>query len=264
MGGPDYIELYRRARAAVPSRSKTPEEWGRRAERMNEGNLLDNSYTRDFLSAVDISGCESVLDVGCGVGNLLIPLCGRLKRGYGLDFSPGMLEAARANAKKAGLENATIVLRSWEDDWSDIPPADIVIASRCLDVDDMAWALQKLHAHAQRRIYVTYRIGPSYLDEAIYEAIGRKLIPRPDHMLVVNILKQLGMKPKLSTIRTEDKHSAYPDFEAFRKRVEWSLDTLSSDETRKLRDFFENLPRGTDDERVHKHPIEWALISWEK
>lgn len=264
MGGPDYIELYRRARAAVPSRSKTPEEWGRRAERMNEGNLLDNSYTRDFLAAVDVAGCESVLDVGCGVGNLLIPLCGKLQRGWGLDFSPGMLQAAQANAKKAGLENATIVLRSWEDDWSDIPPADIVIASRCLDVDDMAWALQKLHAQARRRVYVTYRMGPSYLDEAIYEAVGRKLVPRPDHTLVVNILKQLGMKPKMSTIRTEDKHSVYPDFEAFRRRVEWSLDALSPEETAGLKMFFDGLPRGSDDERVHTHPIEWALISWEK
>lgn len=264
MTEPDYIEMYRRARAAVPSRSKTPEEWGRRAGRMNEGNLLDSSYTRDFLNAMDISGCESVLDVGCGTGNLLIPLCEKLKRGYGLDFSPGMMEAAKENARRAKLDNVTLFLRSWEDDWSDIPLSDIVIASRCLDVDDMAWALRKLHAHANRRIYVTYRIGPGYLDEAIYKAIGRKLVPRPDHMLVVHILKQLGMNPKMSTIRTEDKHSVYPDFESFRRRVEWSLDALSAGEAAKLKEFFDGLPRGADDERVHKHPIEWALISWEK
>ncbi|HVN65261.1 MAG TPA: class I SAM-dependent methyltransferase [Methanomicrobiales archaeon] len=46
---------------------------------------------------------SSVLDLGCGTGNYTLPLARRGFEMVGVDRSPGMLKAARAKAKEAGL-----------------------------------------------------------------------------------------------------------------------------------------------------------------
>jgi len=51
----------------------------------------------------------SVLDFGCGVGRLSLPLARRATRVTGCDIAPTMLTHARVNAERAGLRNATFV-----------------------------------------------------------------------------------------------------------------------------------------------------------
>lgn len=51
-----------------------------------------------------------VLDFGCGVGRLTLPLARRADVAVGVDVSTGMLNEARANAKAAGIDNVTFVV----------------------------------------------------------------------------------------------------------------------------------------------------------
>ena len=49
-----------------------------------------------------------VLDYGCGVGRLVLPLARRSAEAVGIDVSPGMLEQARENCQKYGV-SATLL-----------------------------------------------------------------------------------------------------------------------------------------------------------
>jgi len=50
-----------------------------------------------------------VLDYGCGVGRLVIPLAGAAERVVGVDVSPSMLEEAARNARAAGCDNVELL-----------------------------------------------------------------------------------------------------------------------------------------------------------
>jgi 2-polyprenyl-3-methyl-5-hydroxy-6-metoxy-1,4-benzoquinol methylase len=52
---------------------------------------------------------SSVLDYGCGVGRVLIPLAQNADRAVGVDVSPSMLAEARKNARERGLGKADFV-----------------------------------------------------------------------------------------------------------------------------------------------------------
>ena len=50
-----------------------------------------------------------VLDFGCGVGRIALPLARRYPEVVGADISPSMLEHARLNCREMGIDNATFV-----------------------------------------------------------------------------------------------------------------------------------------------------------
>jgi len=52
---------------------------------------------------------ERVLDFGCGVGRVAIPLAKRCELVVGVDVSPGMLAEARARCSSLGISNARFV-----------------------------------------------------------------------------------------------------------------------------------------------------------
>lgn len=69
-------------------------------------SLIHKHLSPEFLP-------NRVLDFGCGVGRLVIPLAKRAKEAIGIDIAPAMLELCQKNAKKAGVSN--IVLTESDD-----------------------------------------------------------------------------------------------------------------------------------------------------
>lgn len=67
-------------------------------------NLL--SFIRKYFSA-EFSPTR-ILDVGCGVGRLTIPLSKWAKELVGVDIAPAMLELCAKHAKLAGIDNLTL------------------------------------------------------------------------------------------------------------------------------------------------------------
>lgn len=261
--GMDYNEQFKAQWRRCGRHPKSAEDWSRRASTIHPEAFLENSYTRTFLEKADVSGCAGVLDLGCGVGNLLIPLALRLSRACGVDYAAGMLEAAKANAAAYGAANIEWIQTDWQHPAVPLPQADLVLASRSLDAEDMQAALTKLNALARRRVYLTYRVGRSYLDESLLTAIGRDVPARPDHELLLNILRSMGISAGLDFIHTE-KTSRYETGEALRQRVEWTMGELTASEQERLDRFYEDLPAEADGARLHTHAILWAFIGWEK
>jgi SAM-dependent methyltransferase len=68
-----------------------------------------------LLAAINsLLGCDtslgSVLDFGCGVGRLTLPLARRARYVAGCDITPTILELARGNAKRAGLDDIDFLI----------------------------------------------------------------------------------------------------------------------------------------------------------
>lgn len=105
-----------------------------------------------------------MLDFGCGIGLLAIPLAKMGCKVIACDFSEGMLAMLREGAAAAGVSDSIDVrLLAWDDDWqaAGIEPdsVDVAIASRSISTHNLLGALTKLDRTARERACVTVAAG---------------------------------------------------------------------------------------------------------
>jgi len=256
----DFNELYVQQKQKTTFKSKGVEQWNKKAYSMNE-RVHKSIYNDGFFNSMNFDNCETVLDVGCGVGNLSLKIAPKVKHLYALDFSPMMLEQVKKNASKNDIFNISTINKSWYDSWEDLENVDIVIASRSMEVKDMQNALEKLNNKANKRVYLSYKVGGSFLDENILKTIKKKTVKKPDYIYLLNILYQMGINASIQFLNSEGRTSMYTDVESFIKSVSWSLGELSAEETHGLENYFEHL---SDEDKKQNEFVRWALISWEK
>lgn len=109
------------------------------------GLWVINTPYRRILEAASISAHDRVLDLGCGIGNLLIALSERTAFTHppvGLDISPDLIALGRTEIKRAGMEGR-IRLETAGADRLPFDPGtfDVVITSHVLKhLDDAALA----------------------------------------------------------------------------------------------------------------------------
>lgn len=212
----DFGALYRREKQASTRPRKTARDWDTRAPAF-AGKPLPSPYTQAFIERVVLEGCDSVLDVGCGAGDISLQLAPQLTQVIGLDFSPAMLALFKENAAALKVTQATAMLRAWEDSWATVPVCDVVIASRSTLVDDMEAALMKLHQHARRRVYLSYPARGFFRTSNNDRAA-------PDYLYIVNILRSQGLFPRLDYIDAEHRSGQGTTRWAF---ISWEVeDTL--------------------------------------
>ncbi|HEX6332537.1 MAG TPA: methyltransferase domain-containing protein, partial [Actinomycetota bacterium] len=90
--------------------------------------------TRPLIDAVEARGirARTVLDLGCGVGDLALELVDRgAASGRGFDLSPRSIEAARALAAERGLADR-VTFDVGDASKADLPPADVVLLNRAI------------------------------------------------------------------------------------------------------------------------------------
>ncbi len=253
----DFADLYRRQMQRANRQEKTPQYWDGRAPAMSQ-RMSDSQYVRQFVEALDLAGCATLLDVGCGPGTIALTVAPRLEHVYGLDYSPGMLAAFAAEARARGLTAATPILRAWEDDWADVPVCDIVVASRSTAVPDLEAAILKLDSKARKRVYMSYPADGRLPGDDVRRAIGRDDASVPDYLCVVGILHHLGLHPTLGSLTTENRFARCADFAEFLSKATELLGGLSEEEAGRLETFFRETGEG-----VRQRPTRWALFSWE-
>jgi SAM-dependent methyltransferase len=256
----DFANMYKQHKIASTFKGKKASDWDEKAESMSK-RVIDSPYTAEFISKMNIEGCESLLDVGCGPGTIALALAPKMKKVRGLDFSTGMLECFLKNAADREISCAKSIHRSWEDDWSDIEPCDIVVASRSIEVKDLKDGLTKLNYKAKKAVYVTYKAGGSFVDEDILGYIGKDIVTRPDYMYVLLILREMGIYAKLDFIDTPGGSVSYESKDLFLSSLGWSVGGLDDEQKAKADEFYDKYistgifkPKG----------FKWAFIYWEK
>lgn len=256
----DFAELYRQQLKVSGRTKKSPAHWDARAEKMaaNCAQPTD-SYLQQLLEYIDLTGAESLLDMGCGPGTVALALADKLKVVYGVDYSQGMLDIACKRATHMGIDNTSWISRAWEDSWQDIPRCDIAIASRSTLVSDMYEAMDKLNRQARLRVYTTHLVSPTFMSPVIQRVLGREVIELPNYIYAVNVLYQMGIHARVNFIHSRNCQNDNSTFERFAENVKWTLGVLSDEECARLRHWYQE----QDPHSISPATRDWALISWD-
>ncbi len=236
----NFSKLYKIQMKNSTFKSKSSSDWDKKALHFSQ-NVLNSPYTKEFTKRVDISDCE-------------------LKTVYALDYSKEMLNYAEQNAKNKEIDNLVSIHKSWYDSWEDVPNADIVVASRSMEVKDIKKALKKLNEKANKRVYITTKVGGSFIDKEILKQLKRDIIPRPDYIYLVNTLHSMGIYAKVDFIETKSSKFDTLDEDEFIQSLKWSLGEISKKEEKILREYFNT----TYKNKKEKESLTWAFISWQK
>ena len=255
----DFGKMYIEHKKASTFKGKKADDWDERAESMSK-KVIDSPYTAEFISKMNLDGCESILDVGCGPGTIALAVADKMKTVSGLDFSKGMLQQFVQNGQQRGV-NVNPIYKSWEDEWYDIERHDIVVASRSIEVRDLRDAIKKLNSKANKAVYVTYKAGGSFVDIDILEYIGKDIVSRPDYMYLLLILREMGIYAKLDFIDTPDGSISYDNKEVFLNSLGWSLGGLEEEHIQKAEEFYDRfISKGLFKPKGFK----WAFVHWDK
>lgn len=255
----DIEKLYIQQIENSTFKSKKSEDWDKKAHSMNK-HVHKSLYTKEFISKIDTNSCESMLDIGCGPGTICLAMASLLKEIYALDYSIEMLNCVKENSKNLNINNIKTIHKSWYENWDEIPNADIVIASRSMMVKDIKKALQKLNEKANKRVYLTTKVGGSFIDNEILNQLKRDIIPRPDYIYLLNVLHSMGIYAKVDFIKSENNKLECLNSKEFIEKISWSLGELSNEENEILTNYFDTTYKNSS----KKDFITWAFISWEK
>ena len=239
---------------------KSKEAWDIKADSSNK-KVHKSIYNEQFLKLLNLEKIDTLLDVGCGVGNLSLKLASKLSKVYSLDYSSRMLELLNESAKKENIKNIKTINKSWYDSWDDIPMVDLVIASRSMEVQNMKEALDKLNEKANKKVVISYKVGGSFVSEDILEVLQKNIIKKPDYIYVLNILYSMGINASVNFVQSEGRGTIYSSKEKFIESVSWSIGSLRDDEIKKLENYYDNLDK---DKKLKEDFVYWAVIFWDK
>lgn len=259
----DLDGLLARERATSSFGARGAAAWDRRAARRNPRER-DSSYSAALLERLDLKGISTALDIGCGTGNLAIPLALRLQHVVALDFSSEMLRHLRNNATAAAVspEHLAVHQLAWTDDWeAHLQPADLALCSRAMDFGDLRRCLRKMHRFARQRCVLVLHAGSSYLGPDVLRLLGRTVHPRADYIYAVAMLHQMGIRCGVSFLASTGG-MAYDDVGEFVESVHWRIGDLAPEEVAKLHALFARLPRLPDGRVAYSHPFCWAILEW--
>ncbi|MFB5077491.1 class I SAM-dependent methyltransferase [Raoultella sp. C349492] len=256
----DFAGLYQQQLRLAGRTEKSPAHWDARAEKMADSCAQPtDGYLLQLLAKIDLTGAQSLFDMGCGPGTVALALADKLTAVHGVDYSQGMLEVAEKRAAQMRIANACWHLRAWEESWHDIPRCDIAVASRSTLVGNMRQAMDKLNRQARLRVYTTHLVQPTFMPPAIQRALGREVIELPNYIYALNVLYQMGIHARVDFIRGPSCQRDNATFERFEENVKWTLGVLNEEDRARLRHWYQR----QDPQAIAPTNRDWALISWE-
>ncbi len=265
-------------RQALRGESDDSNHWDKRAKTFSHKDS-PSTYVDTFLEFADIKPGESVFDMGCGTGNLSLPLGKSGHKVLAADFSEGMLTQLRVALQEEKVTSVSIMNLSWSDDWKEhglMPDSyDVALASRSIATDDLAGALKKLTAVARRRACITLVTGSSpRTDDAMMRDIGIPMHPSFDDVYALAILSAMGYFPELRYITTyrndhfDTLDDAVEKYTAMVKRAIGRNGTNGSAHDYPIKEWLrDNLVKaGEGGGLTLKNPrkVMWAFLSWDK
>ena len=226
----------------------------------------DPDYASQFLQKIKLNPQDKVLDIGCGAGNLTLPIARQVKKVTSLDISQKMLNLVKEKASKESLSNIDYIHKDWEKLTlgKDIDKHDVVIASRCLGMFDLKKELIKLNNASRGNIYLSRTAEEKdFFSAEVYKLAGKKYYPLPDYFYIYNLLYQLGISAKIDFIKTNIRECYFSIGQAI-KVWQWKMNELNPALEEKLRIYFSKSLIKIGDDKWSAPPFEcsWALISW--
>lgn len=107
------------------------------------------AYGEDLIAYI-VSLCktspEIAYDLGCGTGEVAIPLSRMVKKVYAIDREPAMLMEARRKASQKGITNITFIESSAESISLELPHPQLVTLGQCFHWMDREKVLQSLYS----------------------------------------------------------------------------------------------------------------------
>lgn len=242
-----------------------------------------NSYTARFLEEAQLLPGDTVLDMGCGTGNLTIPLAKAGHQVLAADFSSGMLAKLKEAVQESGLQEHVRTLQlAWDDDWEAAGlhegQFDVCFASRSIATEDLLGALSKMNWATRRRACITLPTGTSpRTDDRMLKEIGFQMHPSYDGAYALAMLSALGQQPSVSHIPTARTDSFADEEEVFQRYHQMAVEyergaqerIPEAELTARVRAWLdENLvpaPSGTGGFTLAR-PREscWTFIAWDK
>lgn len=189
---------------AAPGSDESRANWDARAPKFAHKKKRSD-YISKLIGHLDLAEGETVFDMGCGSGTLAIPLAKEGHDVVAVDFSPVMLEELEKAAEEEGVASKIDVHnRSWQQDFSDLPTADVAVSSRSFVVSDLADGIAKLESRANDRVFLSIGAGDRpYHDKQIYEAMGLEevaSIPPRELACIANYLWSINRLPRIDYI----------------------------------------------------------------
>jgi SAM-dependent methyltransferase len=231
---------------------------------------ISTEYVTRLMVRLQVQPEDEVLDIGCGPGTLTLPLAKIAKTVTAVDTSSGMLQTLKKEAENNGLQNITYVNKFWRDAEVGVDIADryhVVIASNSINllgaketsierkqVDwDLYDAITKMNALGGKN-YATMPLLDHKITD-IYERLGRQYAGFPDHIVVHNVLFQMGVQVGVDYFVIRDNRVHHT--RTLSERVAWILS---------LDDAQRNQLEAIVKSRVHDVPDRktqvWSLLQW--
>lgn len=240
--------------------------WSERRARFYNEALKVSDYPQKAMEVLAplAKGCQSILDVGAGVGALTIPLAKLVETVTALEPSKGMLGVLRRNLEQEGLTNVIVVEGAWGE--VELPPHDLLLVANVPNIlEDIPRFVHEAEKIARRFIVLIRNVDVGrdkfYLDELYPLLLGKEYRRCGDYLDTYVALHQLGIPADVKIIEY-DFDQPFADLEE--ALVFWKehlpLETADQEEVLKgfLKARLRPLPGGLL-APIHKKS---AVISW--
>lgn len=262
----EWARIYAQS-SNVMRKSNKPAYWEKRANRFNKINNDGAGRVQAILKRIGVDDQTTVLDVGCGPGKLAIPLAKSAQSVTALDPAAAMLEKLNQRAAKEGMTNIRTINKDWNTAVADgdVVPHDIILSSYSLIMDNVGEALATMDTMAQKAVCLFWfanREGFGY-DKFWPKLHGEEFRAGPDHTILLNILKSMGIKPEV----TIDPRQHVISYDSMDQAVECWVDDLyvsSTDEVETVRSVLEEILTTRSGKPALVRNMQSAMIWWRK
>jgi SAM-dependent methyltransferase len=239
------------------------EQWDSMAPTLRRW-MVNDGYVGKFVKRIRLRPEWTVLDVGCGPGDISIWAARRSRQVTAVDISEKMIDILKDSACREGLSNIVCMQRSWCDDGMEPGRHDIVIASRSLGtMPGLRTALSRIDKAAGRYAYVTMGDGLIWpLKRIMCDATGRECGGSPGYIYAYNLLYQMGIRANISFI---DGRSTFLDMDDVIGHCRWMAGSLDRVEEKAIsRALAGILVKKNGGLQLPYNDLRWALIWWKK
>ena len=244
-------------------------DWNKAAPNFGKSARRDGYHTH-LVERINPQAAETILDLGCGDGNISVPLAKRAKFVTGVDSAEMMLEKFGMKALKENVVNYETILEDLTKVTKDnIGNHDIVVASRSLNnVIPIKQTLKNIDEIANKYVYITL-FGPNNwrIEKEFYQCVlGQDYNEFPSHRYLFNILVDMGIYPNVENLDIGHPRE-YSSIDEALESGKWRLDTLGDNEILKLREYLnDNLILNPETGKLSNpnDRADWVLIWWKK